>query len=611
MALRLERISKSYGGREVLRDVSLHVRPGDCYGFLGHNGAGKTTALRIALGLVPADTGRVVTGGFDAADHPLAARARSGGLIEVPGFHGSLTGRRNLFLLARVQGLGRDAARAECDRVLGLVGLSDAADRAAGTYSQGMRQRLGIAQALLGRPAVVLLDEPLNGLDPEGIEEMRRLLRRLTRDEGTAVLLSSHQLADVADVCNRVGILKQGRMLLEEETGTLLGGAKGRYVLRAAGPGSEDGLRRALAAAGLPATARPDGAIETDLGGRPPADVARALVAAGAAFSAFAPKPRTLEDVYLTCDGSASPPAPDTTAPTTPPVPEAAPAAPVLRTARYELSRWFAGPAVPLLLVAPAAASVACIVHASAEAKARAADVASGKVFSTSQTTGFTALALGLAWGLPLLAAVVASIGSQSVAGESARGTLRNLALRPVGRGRIVAGKLLALSVAAVAAFALTEAASWAAAGASFGFGDLVEILPNGVEMPLQKASDVWPDAVRASWMPAVAVLAYASLGVLVGSVARSAAGAMAAAIGLVAVLVVGLAFAPSGALPSSHLPWWQVRDLSPVRRLFDVSQGVSNALPADAAGPWWGPWAWLAGAAGLGAWLMRRRAIP
>jgi hypothetical protein len=129
--------------------------------------------------------------------------------------------------------------------------------------------------------------------------------------------------------------------------------------------------------------------------------------------------------------------------------------------------------------------------------------------------------------------------------------------------------------------------------------------------MPLQKASEVWPDAVRASWMPAVAVLAYAAIGLLVGSIARSAAGAMAAATGLVAVMVVGLEFAPRGALPSSYLPWWQVRDLSPVRRLFDVSQGVSNALPADAAGPWWGPWAWLAGAAGLAAWLMRRRAIP
>ncbi|MHC4860194.1 MAG: ABC transporter ATP-binding protein, partial [Planctomycetota bacterium] len=213
--LRLCSVSKRYRRHVALDGVSLHVRPGDRYGFAGHNGAGKTTALRIALGLVRANSGTVLVDGFDASRHPREARARQGGLIESPAFYPWLSGRRNLTLLGVAHGLSRRDAAREADRLLEAVGLAADGGRRVGGYSQGMRQRLGIARAIFGDPELLLLDEPMNGLDPEGIEEMRRLLVRLTEEEGKTVLLSSHQLHEVAGICNRIGILRRGRLLVE------------------------------------------------------------------------------------------------------------------------------------------------------------------------------------------------------------------------------------------------------------------------------------------------------------------------------------------------------------------------------------------------------------
>jgi len=184
---------------------------------------GKTSALRIALGLLHPQRGTVSVDGFDARRHPREARARMGGLIEVAGFYGELGGRSNLRLLARLRGLTRRDAAREADRVLELVGLRAQAAKHVHAYSQGMRQRLGIAQALLGRPRYVLLDEPTNGLDPEGIHDLRQLLRRLANETGVTILLSSHLLDEVAGLCTRIGVLHRGRMLVEAPTAELLG----------------------------------------------------------------------------------------------------------------------------------------------------------------------------------------------------------------------------------------------------------------------------------------------------------------------------------------------------------------------------------------------------
>ena len=213
MSLHLEGLTHRFGRHVALRDVSLHVRRGDCYGFIGHNGAGKTTALRAALGLLIPQAGRVVVDGFDAARYPREARARMGGLVERPGFHGHWSGERNLFALGQLGGMSRRDAHRAARELFQRVGLSHAGQRRVRGYSQGMRQRLGVAQALLNDPPYVLLDEPTNGLDPEGVAEMRGLLRRLTRDEGVTVVISSHQLHELADLCTRVGVVREGRLV--------------------------------------------------------------------------------------------------------------------------------------------------------------------------------------------------------------------------------------------------------------------------------------------------------------------------------------------------------------------------------------------------------------
>ena len=150
MSLVLHQVTRRFGAQRALDDVSLHVRRGDCYGFIGHNGAGKTTAMRIVLGLQRASSGAVLLDGFDAARHPREARARLGGLIEVPGFHGALDAAENLVLLGRLGALGRAAARSEAGRLLELVGLAHVGAKPVRAFSHGMRQRLGIACALVG-----------------------------------------------------------------------------------------------------------------------------------------------------------------------------------------------------------------------------------------------------------------------------------------------------------------------------------------------------------------------------------------------------------------------------------------------------------------------------
>lgn len=175
MSLRLHDLHFRAGGQDILRGVSLHARRGEVYGFLGHNGAGKTTAMRIVLGLLRPRAGRVTVDGFDALRYPREARARIGGLIEAPGFYREWSGIKNLRAFARLRGLGFRAAKREAERLFERVGLEHAGNKRCGYYSQGMRQRLGLAQALIGSPEYLLLDEPTNGLDPEAIHDLREV----------------------------------------------------------------------------------------------------------------------------------------------------------------------------------------------------------------------------------------------------------------------------------------------------------------------------------------------------------------------------------------------------------------------------------------------------
>ncbi len=201
-------LSRRFGAREALRDLTLAVRPGELYGFLGPNGAGKTTAIRCILGLIASDQGHVEI--FGESDR--VARLQSVGvMVETPAFHDFLSGAENLELSARYGGLSLEGVRT----ALESAGLADRGNDLVRTYSLGMRQRLGLARAILGEPRLLILDEPTNGMDPRGMAEVRELLCRLSADRGTTIFVSSHLLSEVEKMCTRVGILDHGVLVAE------------------------------------------------------------------------------------------------------------------------------------------------------------------------------------------------------------------------------------------------------------------------------------------------------------------------------------------------------------------------------------------------------------
>jgi ABC-type multidrug transport system ATPase subunit len=209
-------LTRRFGTRTAVDGVSMTVPARSIYGFLGRNGAGKTTTLRL-LGLLHPNAGSVRIAGIDPAVNRLGAARSVGALLEAHGFYANLTGRENLELARRLLGL----RQTEVDRVLAAVELAAHAPRRVSDYSLGMRQRLGLARAMLGAPPVLVLDEPTNGLDPEGIADMRRFLRELPDRTGATVLLSSHLLGEIDQVATHVGNLSEGRLVLEGALGEL------------------------------------------------------------------------------------------------------------------------------------------------------------------------------------------------------------------------------------------------------------------------------------------------------------------------------------------------------------------------------------------------------
>jgi ABC-2 type transport system ATP-binding protein len=285
---------KSYGARNAVDRVDLTVESGDVYGFLGPNGAGKTTTLRMLLGLIHRDAGSIRLFGRDPADDQIAALAGVAGIIEEPRMYTYLSGRANLELLAALDRSG--AGRKEIDEVLDLVELRDRAADKVGEYSQGMRQRLGLASSLIRRPRLLLLDEPANGVDPAGIRFLRGLLQRLA-DEGMTILLSSHLLSEVQEVCNRVAVINDGRIVHEGPLAEL-GANTSRYRLQT----TDD-------AAAASALARTDGVNDVRrerhelsfmLGAHADAvDVTRALADAGVGINELVREHATLEELFF------------------------------------------------------------------------------------------------------------------------------------------------------------------------------------------------------------------------------------------------------------------------------------------------------------------------
>ena len=281
-------LTKTYGSLTAVDRVSLSVRRGEVYGFLGPNGAGKTTTLRMLAGLVTPTAGSASVLG----DQPGGPRALAGTgvLIEAPRFYPYLSGRDNLRVVARYAGVGDRRVEA----ALGTVDLAGrGGDRYAG-YSLGMKQRLGVAAALLKDPELLILDEPTNGLDPAGMRDMRALLRDLG-ERGHTVLLSSHLLGEVQQLCDRVGVISGGRLLAETTVDDLVGRAG--LLVRAEPPDRARACLERLAGPGRLAEA--DGAFRLRVGPEQAGRVSRALADAEVTLTELRPLERTLEEVFL------------------------------------------------------------------------------------------------------------------------------------------------------------------------------------------------------------------------------------------------------------------------------------------------------------------------
>jgi ABC-2 type transport system ATP-binding protein len=290
---------KRYKDVLAVDHIDLNVRAGDVYGFLGPNGAGKTTTLRMALGLITPTEGTVELFGRNPLRHGARALEGVAGFVEGPRFYPYLTARKNLQLLAALDG---DGAAGRIDEVLEIVELSPRAGHKVGGYSHGMRQRLGIAAALLRRPRLLMLDEPATGLDPAGMRDMRALIRRLA-GEGITVLLSSHQLPEVQELCDRVAIVDSGRVVYEGALADLRRQGGAGYRLRTSDDKralevarAQPGIEHATAGASSP---QGEHGLSLQADEQHVGELSLALGQAGVAILALTPELATLEDLFF------------------------------------------------------------------------------------------------------------------------------------------------------------------------------------------------------------------------------------------------------------------------------------------------------------------------
>jgi ABC-2 type transport system ATP-binding protein len=287
-------LTKKFGSRAAVDAVDLVVPAGVAFGFLGPNGAGKTTMIRTLVGLTKPTSGDVTLLGLPQPEKRREALARVGAIVEEPRFHGHLTGRENLKIVAAA----RDAAStARIPDALARVGLGHRADDRVKTYSLGMRQRLGIARCLIADPALLILDEPMNGLDPAGILEMRHLIRAFV-EEGRTVFLSSHLLDEVEKTCDQVAIVDQGRVILQGPVSEVASSGDPTVLIAV---DDAEAARRVLAGeARITKIDVEAGELRVTLAeGLDPAEVNRALVTAGVAVSRLEPARATLEEKFL------------------------------------------------------------------------------------------------------------------------------------------------------------------------------------------------------------------------------------------------------------------------------------------------------------------------
>jgi ABC-2 type transport system ATP-binding protein len=303
--IELTELTKRYGEFTAVNQLSLTIRRGEIFGLLGPNGAGKSTTILMMLGLAEPTSGKVRVCGIDSTRQPMLVKRKVGYLPDDVGFYEDRSGLENLLYTAQLNRIPRAEAKERAEALLERVGLKEAAHKKTGAYSRGMRQRLGLADVLIKRPEVIILDEPTLGIDPEGVRELLELIRSLSRDEGITVLLSSHQLHQVQQICDRVGLFVRGSLLalgtVTELSEQLFSGEPVLIEAEAGGGRTEEILQALRKVDGIlhadPSEERP-GLLRIVSSRDASADIARTIVGAGWELLGLRKKQYGLDEIY-------------------------------------------------------------------------------------------------------------------------------------------------------------------------------------------------------------------------------------------------------------------------------------------------------------------------
>ena len=302
--IEVEHLTKRYGPVTAVQDVTFQVHKGEILGFLGPNGAGKTTTMRVLTGYMPATEGRVAVAGHDVFEHPVEAKRRTGYLPETPPLYPDMTVREYLQFVAKIKGVPAGERKARVEKVMARTWVADMAGRACGKLSKGYKQRVGLAQALIHNPDVLILDEPTAGLDPKQIIETRRLIKELAGDH--TIILSTHILPEVSQTCDRVVIINKGRVVAVDTPDNLTRRLRGSETMFVQ-VDSADAATAGEALARVPGVLRvtqAEGAdaafeVESEAGRDVRRDLARAVVNGGHSLLELRPMRVSLEDIFL------------------------------------------------------------------------------------------------------------------------------------------------------------------------------------------------------------------------------------------------------------------------------------------------------------------------
>lgn len=298
-------VTKRYPTHTAVDDLNLSIRKGEIFGLLGPNGAGKSTTILMMLGLTEPTSGRVTVCGFDSTRNPIEVKRRTGYLPEEVGFYDDYTGLENLTYTAKLNGFNDRDAKSKAEELLARVGLTEASGKKAGKYSRGMRQRLGLADVLIKEPEVIILDEPTLGIDPKGVDELLSLIRKLSHEDGLTVLLSSHHLHQVQEICDRVGLFVKGKLLAEGTISSLSQDlfSNQPYLIEAgisvsAAHVAERIYKMLGEVNGVLSVNRNAGFFEVGCSRDASADIARIIVESGADLRHLQKKEYGLDDIY-------------------------------------------------------------------------------------------------------------------------------------------------------------------------------------------------------------------------------------------------------------------------------------------------------------------------